>query len=105
MLPSSQRLSRRQFQEFLTNKGLFVIYNRLGTLKYIPGTPQLSVVTSSKAEKKAVVRNKLRRRIYTAFALAKPSIQGVLYVSKQSYTMTHNEVRTLLHELIGKATR
>ena len=82
-----------------------VVYNRLGTLKYIPGTSQLTVVTSSKAEKKAVVRNKLRRRIYTAFGLARPSIQGVLYVSKQSYTMTHNDVYTLLHELISKATR
>ncbi len=105
MLPSSQRLSRRQFEEFLKNKGLFVIYNRLGTLKYVHGNPQLAVVTSSKAEKKATVRNKLRRRIYTAFGLTQPSIQGVLYVSKQSYTMTHSDVHTLLHELIGKAIR
>ena len=105
MLPSSQRLPRRQFEEFLTNKGLFVIYNRLGTLKYVPGSTQLTVVTSSKAEKKAVLRNKLRRRIYTAFRISRPLIQGVLYVSKQSYTMTHSDVHTLLHELIGKATR
>jgi ribonuclease P protein component len=105
MLPSSQRLSRRQFQEFLENKGILVAYNRLGTLKYIPGTSQLAVVTSSKIEKKAVVRNKLRRRIYTTFGLERPSIKGVLYVSKQSYTMTHNDVQTLLHELIGKTTR
>ena len=106
MLPSKQRLSRVEFQKILTNKGIFVIFNKLGTLKYIPSSkPACSVVTSSKGEKRAVVRNKLRRRIYSIFGAQNPAIQGILYVSKQSYGMDYQEIRTLFNDLLTKAQK
>lgn len=106
MLPSKARFSRSQFSDFLANKGVLVVYNRLGTLKYLPSPfPQLSVVTSSKAEKRAVVRNTLRRRIYTTIGTQKPQIKGIVYVSKQSYGFTSTEVKTLTLDLLAKTQK
>lgn len=106
MLPSHQRFSRQQFSVFLENKGIFVVYNRLGTLKYLPSeTVQVSVVTSSKAQKKAVSRNKLRRRIYAVIAAHNPKIRGIVYVSKQSYGFTYSEVKNLTLDLLAKAEK
>ncbi len=104
MLPSKERFSRSQFSEFLANKGIFVVFNRLGTLKYLPSkSTQLSVVTSSKTEKRAVARNKLRRRIYAVVFSEKPQIQGIVYVSKQSYGLSYPELKTLTLDLLAKA--
>jgi len=106
MLPSEARLSRSQFSQFLLNKRVVVVYNRLGTLKYVPSMSlQLSVVTSSKAEKKAVSRNTLRRRIYTVFGSLDPHIQGIVYVSKQSYAFSYSEIKALCTDLVARARK
>lgn len=106
MLPSKARFSRSQFSDFLAHKGISVVFNRLGTLKYLPSpSTQLSVVTSSKAAKKAVDRNKLRRRIYTAVSSSKPLIQGIVYAAKQSYGFSHDEVKSLTLDLLAKASK
>lgn len=106
MLPFTARFSRSQFKEFLLNKGIFVVFNRLGTLKFLPSeATYMSVVTSSKAEKHAVVRNTLRRRIYAVISSKKPSIQGIVYVSKQSYGFTFDEVKNLTLDLLAKAEK
>lgn len=107
MLPKTERLSRAQFSEILENKGFLTIYNRLGTLKYIPsGTKQaLSVVTSSKYEKKAVIRNKLRRRLYSLFGKEKSEIMGIFYTAKGSYTLSYLEIQTLFNELLKKTAK
>jgi ribonuclease P protein component len=103
MLPSKKRLSRIQFEAFSSSKGQKVVFNRLGTLKYSENTAQLSgVVTSSKHEKRAVVRNKLRRRIYSLFESSTLPYTIVLYVSKQSYTMQYDEIKNLFNDLIKK---
>jgi RNase P protein component len=106
MLPSRERLTRRKFSETLANKGVIVVYNRLGTLKYVP-CPQkaLCVVTSGKHEKKAVVRNKLRRRIYSLFRVNGMPIQGILYTAKASYSLQYPEIQTLFHELLAKTQK
>jgi ribonuclease P protein component len=107
MLPSNKRFSRSEFSQFLTNKGIFVVFNRLGTLKYtIPSKiTRFAVVTSSKNEKKAVSRNKLRRRVYSLVNSLSVPLQGVLYVSKQSYTLTYDEVKSLFNDLYTKAQK
>jgi ribonuclease P protein component len=103
MLPSKKRLSRIQFEAFASFKEQKVVFNRLGTLKYKESNEMLcSVVTSSKHEKRAVVRNKLRRRIYFLFGQNPLSLVMVLYVSKQSYTMEYSDIKILFHELIQK---
>ncbi len=107
MLPKTERLSRAQFSEILTNKGFLTIYNRLGTLKYVPSSTKqaLSVVTSSKHEKKAVIRNKLRRRLYSLFGKEKRAITGIFYTAKGSYAFSYPEIQTLFNELLKKTTK
>jgi ribonuclease P protein component len=62
-------------------------------------------VTSSKAAKKAVDRNKLRRRIYAVVFSSKPPIQGIVYAAKQSYGFTYDEVKSLTLDLLAKASK
>lgn len=105
MIPSEQRFSRLEFSEFLKNKGIFIVFNRLGTLKYLPGSPKFSVVTSGKHEKRAVYRNTIRRRLYTLFRSNSAPLQGVLYLAKASYQYTYPEIVTLFNDLITKAQK
>jgi ribonuclease P protein component len=115
MLPSNQRLTRQQFTDFLKNPEIKVVFNPLGTFKYIKkesglrnGKPDsfsdLSVVTGSKYQKKAVLRNKMRRRLYTIFH-KNPyniSISGVFYVSKQSYELSYEQLKDYFYALLSK---
>jgi ribonuclease P protein component len=105
MLASKERFSRSEFTTFLSNKDFLVVYNQLGTLKYLKTTPQkLSVVTGSKHQKKAVLRNKLRRRIYTLFR-GTINIQGILYTSKTASVLEYDDIVRLFHELLVKAQK
>ena len=104
MLPSSQRLSRQQVAALLANPELKVVFNRIGTLKYTLSNKALTVVTGSKQQKKAVLRNKVRRQIYSVFAayqLKKP-ITAIFYVSKQIYDLSFPEIKDLFHALLSK---
>ena len=104
MLPSSQRLSRQQISEFLINKGVKTVFNQLGTLKYLPSTTKaFTVITGSKNQKSAVLRNRLRRQLYTMFSRSeKTPILGMLYVSKQVYSMSYSDLKQYLYDLLEK---
>jgi ribonuclease P protein component len=103
MLPKKSRFNRSGFSVFGTTPGIQTVFNRLGTLKYIPSTTtQYGVVTSSKHEKLAVVRNRLRRRVYTLFGRLPLKLQAVLFASKHAYTMEYAEVETLFNDLLSK---
>ena len=107
MLPSNERLTRAQCFSLLSNTNLLVVFNRLGTLKYLPSsTIGLSVITGSKQEKKAVARNKLRRRLYSIFSkqLVK-NLTGMVYVSKHAYSMSFDELTTLFNDLLAKTQK
>jgi ribonuclease P protein component len=82
-----------------------VAFNRLGTLKYLTKQGPFAVVVSSKHEKRAVARNKLRRRLYSLFKQKDPQISGILYVSKGVYKAEYPELTTLFHELLTKASK
>lgn len=111
MLPSTKRLSRSYFTTFLDSSGLKTVFNTLGTLKYKEAPHQkVSVVISSKHEKRAVFRNKLRRRLYTLFrqGIKVPnshSLECVLYTSKQAPKLDYGQIKTLFNELIDKTTK
>ena len=110
MLPSNKRLSRVSFSVFLGSKDLKTVFNQLGTLKYKKSlTNQASIVISSKNEKRAVYRNKLRRQIYGVFReyfkLNPENHQYVLYVSKQAPNFSFQEIKTTLNELFKKITK
>ncbi len=111
MLPSATRLSRTQVTNLLLNKHLKVVFNRLGTLKYVISSKNngFTVVTGSKQQKKAVLRNKVRRQLYTLFGKYTLKnkdifITGVLYISKQVYGMSYSELEQNLNVLLEKAS-
>ncbi len=110
MLPSKQRLSRKEFEGFLAQRGLNTVFNNLGTLKYKKGSKTaFSVVISSKHQKLAVLRNKLRRRLYVLFkdhlTTTNDSYIAVLYCSKQSTKLDIKEIKDLFYELFKKTTK
>ncbi len=117
MLPSQKRLSRNDFNLFLASKEIKTVFNQLGTLKYKKSpknkthavSGQASIVISSKHEKRAVYRNKLKRRLYsllnTYFKAVSDQNEYILYVSKQAPTLDYQELKTLFHELLKKTTK
>jgi ribonuclease P protein component len=107
MLPSSQRLSRKQVTEFLVNKDIKVVFNTIGTFKYLLKKGGFTVVTGSKQQKKAVLRNKIRRQIYVLFEKYEHNqpVSAILYVSKQAYTMSYNDLKQYLYELLQKIAK
>ncbi len=110
MLPSTKRLSRAQFTAFLASSSVKTVFNPLGTLKYKESaTPKVSIVISSKHEKRAVFRNKLRRRLYTLFRHSILESTGVFeyifYTSKQAPKIDHAQLTVLFNELLKKTTK
>ena len=108
MLPSTTRLSRSQVTSLLIHTDVKVVFNRLGTLKYVNSLENkgFTVVTGSKNQKKAVLRNKVRRQLYTLFNKNKDiSLQGILYVSKQVYDMSYTELDQNLNALLQKTQK
>ncbi len=108
MLPSTQRLTRQQVTDFLKSPAIKVVFNRAGTFKYIPSDfPLLTIVTGSKNQKKAVLRNTLRRRLYSLFTQYKglKSIQGIVYVSKQAYDMSYEDLSRYFYSLLEQSTK
>ena len=67
MLPKDRRLTRQQFWQvaqegFKVHSSQFIVKHHPNNLGY----SRWAIVTSTKLSKKAVVRNKLRRKIYNA---------------------------------------
>lgn len=107
MLPSQKRLPRKEFIEISKNTSTKSVFNSIGTLKYRPYTKgKASLVVSSKVEKRAVGRNKLKRRIYTLFKkyIDQKDIAYILYVSKEVKELNFKGLAEKLDELIKKTT-
>lgn len=104
MLSKKERFTKEQFSALLSQEGVLVVYNELGTLKYKKGNPRFAVVTSGKNEKRAPLRNKVRRRLYTLFSQEKPGFSGILYVSKKSYGFSFEQTKRAVQELFKKAS-
>lgn len=111
MLPSKKRLSRQEFDSFLKNSQNQVFFNDLGTLKYKDSQEnKVSIVVSSKTEKRAVFRNKIRRRLYSLFennlkiTKVDPRVY-VLYVSKNIQGFQFKDLKNKFDELFKKTTK
>jgi len=66
----------------------------------------LTVVTGSKNQKKAVLRNKVRRQLYSLYRqYEQKSLTGMLYVSKQVYDMSYSELKTNFYGLLEKISK
>ncbi len=105
MLPKKDRFTRENFDLFL-KQNPFSAFNTLGTLRFLPGAQQFTVVVSSKHAKRAIRRNKAKRRAYTivaAFMKDKKPFTGILYLSKHAHTLSFTEFEGFLKELLVRA--
>lgn len=108
MLPKQNHLSRVLWSTLKDAKGSRSAFNTLGTLKYYPKTTtHLSVVVSSKHEKTAVSRNRLKRRINNIFLKNYKGIVGIFIVfpSKQAYNLSYEDVKQHTEALFHKITQ
>jgi ribonuclease P protein component len=111
-MPTKARLTRAECSTLLTTPSLQVVFNSLGTLKFVKTVSNkgISIITGSKQQKKAVIRNKLRRRLYTLFCQfynnsEKTPVIAMLYVSKHSYTFTYDVLEKEFNALLTKAQK
>ncbi len=102
MKTACKRINRQEFGFFLKNP-YKTVYNKLGTLKYKKDiNKKISIVVSSKHEKRAVKRNKIKRRLINLYQKSKLSGVVIFYVSKQSYNIQYDETKSLFEDLLGK---
>lgn len=77
MIDSTHRFHGRSSLQFVYKRGR-IVRNQLCSMRYIVNNRQsnfrVAVVVSRKVNKSAVVRNRLRRRIYEAVRLRSPAI-------------------------------
>lgn len=109
MLPKNHRLPR---QEFLSTKKTGINYStkyfNATALKALPHTklftPRFSVVTPSKLSKSAVVRNRLRRRIYNSLkdTSYKPQASVIIYPKPAVLDLTRAQICSEVNFLISK---
>ncbi len=106
MLKKKERLNREQFNRFFSTGKRF--HSPLITLVYSPSpTFNVSAVAPKKVFKKAVLRNKFRRRVYDVFARAHKEslLEGVfICIAKQdaqtdsSYEVIKKDLISLIHK-------
>lgn len=108
MLPKQNHLSRVLWETLKDIKGSRSAFNALGTLKYYPKeTTHLAVVVSSKHEKTAISRNRLKRRVDSIFSKKYLENKGIfiLFPSKQAYNLSYEAVKQYSEELFHKITK
>lgn len=89
-----------------------IIRGPLCALKYAPNDRRkeyrLAVVVSKKVHKSAVVRNRIRRRLYEAFRLEAPNFKApydlvMTVFNEQVATISATEVQKLVHAQLKQA--
>lgn len=97
MLPKSKRATRAIFSTKPVKRVAFAF----GTASLYPGTPpRVAVVVSKKLARTAPVRNRLRRRVYSALHTIVPALKMsvVVYPTRAALTAPLSELRTALAE-------
>lgn len=105
MLSKQNRLSRRDFlstkkngkTERFAHFSIVVCPNRLNYSRF-------AVVTSSKLDKKAVIRNRLRRRIYDILKVESSGLglDVIIFPQKSMLKLNNEETRLVLDPFLSK---
>jgi ribonuclease P protein component len=109
MLARARRVKKAQFGAIMATGASF--YSPLMGLKVMasptPGPSNFAFVISGKAVKKAVERNKLKRRarhvIYKQRAMIKDNFSIVFFLKKENLTMSFIEFEQTLIDLLARA--
>ncbi len=106
MFARSARLSRLEFSNFFTKRDALRFHGQWQSVVFVPHElAKFSVVVSKKVSKRAVVRNKLRRRAYGTLANNVASIPtGVVIVLYKPGASKANRL-ILQTELVGLLAR
>jgi len=106
MLPKERRLTRQQFWQ-VQQSGSSLTSSHLA-VKYLPNElafNRFAVVTSAKLDKRAVVRNKLRRQIYAAVTHLPGSIDMIIFPKKSMLNLSDAEIGLDLNQGLSKILR
>jgi ribonuclease P protein component len=107
MIPSSRRLTTALFKEVIL-KGK-PLHSPIFVLRMLvsQGTSRFSVSVPKKVAKSAVLRNKIRRRLYSALQPTIPhikaGIQGVFMVKQVILGMSFENIVKNLQDFFGKS--
>lgn len=108
MLPKSQRVKRALFVGvFNTGKSFFAPHITLRVISVAETTSKFSLVVSKAVAKRAVKRNLLRRRGYSAIAKLKknilPGCVCVFFFKKGAGILSYTTISSEITELLEKA--
>lgn len=79
MLPKSRRIPRKRFKPLLGSKKYF--HTKHFLLRVAPAEEtHLAVSVSKKISKKALIRNKVKRRVYSTMRNFMPTLKPCLYL-------------------------
>jgi len=103
MLPKIRRLSRPDFLQV----------KKTGTPEHFPGFnlihcssslpfSRFAVVISAKISKKAVIRNRLKRQIYSAVDKLALSGDFIIFPHPSMLNLSREEINTRLHQALSK---
>ena len=95
MLPRRNRVRSGEFKELMGGKTLSTPYFLLKYKAILETSPtKYAVVVSSKISKRAVERNKIRRRLYSILSKNFPSkgLVGAFFVKKEALKATFKEL-------------
>ena len=98
MLSSAHRLSRSEFFKVKSSSSRHTF--PLLTIYSTPGTGKAAVVTSSKLSKSAVIRNKLRRRIFSSLTNI-THLDLIIYPSPKLLTQNYAQIRTVVNQALS----
>ena len=105
MLPKSKRIPRKLFKPLLESKKYFNSKNfSLRTASSV-GETRIAVSVSKKVSKKAVIRNKVRRRAYSAVSKFIPNLSKNLFllIAKPGVEkISYEDIKDELGELFKK---
>lgn len=106
MLPKPKRLSTKAFKEIIdTGKYLHTPLFLFRSVSF-QGSSKFSVSVPKKVAKTAVLRNKIRRRVYSALNKLLPEIedgiQAILIVKPSILTISFKELSIGIKDFFGK---
>lgn len=109
MLPKQKRIKRFEFPLLSSKGGSFFSQHLTARARKLPNTEKtlkISVVVSKKVAKSAVLRNTLRRRVYSALEntfknKGKKPLSIIFYLKKGAEKLTYKEIEKEVQSLVN----
>ncbi len=106
MLSKSRKIDRNTFKTFVGRP--FIVHSPIFSLSLYKhdGLSRFSVLCSKKVSKLAVVRNRLRRRVYRTLELLLPQIHDgffcIISIKKEAKDLDREDLENHLKDILNK---